>query len=319
MPPEVSPYHPVVSPLTPLLSPISTKPRQLRKSQLHHKYCKGEGKMNLLNKKKLIPILVFILSCASVFRLLKITIVTSSTTRPPLTLSPAHHNNVSHNEQARESSKNHSISYSNSNNNLTEKEMGFLLDLISHKSPCNLLVFGLENQYSTLASINAGGMTIFLEDDPVKLRTITTANDTLVYKLEYPMLAKDAYKLLKHARKNKDCSPSSGLLKHSRCKLALKKLPMVIYELKWDVVVVDGPCGHRPDCPGRMASIYTASLLARKDNGNVANVVIHDADRMIEMWFSWEFLCEDNLVSSKGIFWNFRIVGESNATTFCSK
>ncbi|XP_027064468.1 arabinogalactan O-methyltransferase 2-like [Coffea arabica] len=314
MPPEVSPY----SPQTPLLSPISTKSRQLRKSQLHHKFYKGEGKMNLLNKKKLIPLLVCILLCASVFRLLKITIVTSSTTRLPLSLSPVHLNNVSYNARGQEPSKNHSISHANSNN-LTEKEMGFLLNLISHKSPCNLLVFGQEHQYSVLASTNTGGMTIFLEDDPEKLSTITTANNTLVYKLKYPTLAKDAYKLLKHARKSKKCSPSSGLLKQTKCKLALKNLPKVIYELKWDVVLVDGPCGHRPLCPGRMASIYTASLLARENHGNVTNVVVHDIDRMIEKWFSWEFLCENNLVSSKGKFWNFGIQGESNATTFCSK
>ncbi|KAL3502443.1 hypothetical protein ACH5RR_036892 [Cinchona calisaya] len=318
MPPEVTLYRPLVSHLTPLNFSISTKPGQ-RQSLLHHKYCKGsEGKMSLLNKKKLIPILVFVLSCASVFRLLKLTIVTSSTTRPPRGLSPSHHKTASHYEKDQEPSKNHSISHVNSNY-LTEKEMGFLLDLISHKSPCNLLVFGLEYQYSTLVSINVGGLTIFLEDNVEKLSTINTTNNTLVYKLEYPTLAKDAYKLLKHARKSKDCSPFSGLLRKSRCKLALKQLPSIIYELKWDVVVVDGPDGHKPECPGRMASIYTASLLARKNYGNVTNVVVHDIDRMIEMWFSWEFLCENNLVSSKGKFWNFGIVGEPNATTFCSK
>lgn len=79
--------------------------------------------------------------------------------------------------------------------------------------------------------------------------------------------------------------------------------------------MVDGPRGDMPEAPGRMAAIYTASMLARA--GNAAHVVVHDVDRTIEKWFSWEFLCEENLVASKGKLWNFRITGQSNSTRFC--
>ncbi|MBA0578335.1 hypothetical protein Gorai_020621 [Gossypium raimondii] len=65
-----------------------------------------------------------------------------------------------------------------------------------------------------------------------------------------------------------------------------------------------------------MSTIYTASILAR--SGKTTDVVVHDVHRTIEKWFSWEFLCEENLVSAKGRFWNFRISNQSNDTRFCS-
>ncbi|KAK9277837.1 hypothetical protein L1049_027394 [Liquidambar formosana] len=199
---------------------------------------------------------------------------------------------------------------------LTGKEFKLLSNLISRKAPCNLLVFGLQPQYLTLASINTGGTNIFLEDDLDKLSTIkTTSNNTRIYKVEYRIPAGDAYKLLKHAREKPTCAPNSGPLERSTCQLALTKLPKEVYELKWDVVVVDGPSGDRLEAPGRMTTIYTASIIARA--GNMTDVVVHDVNRMIEKWFSWEFLCEENLVSSKGRLWNFRIKGELNSTRFC--
>ncbi|PON72133.1 IRX15/IRX15L/IGXM [Trema orientale] len=202
---------------------------------------------------------------------------------------------------------------------LTEKEFQLLSNLVTRKAPCNLLIFGLEPQYLSLSSINAGGTTIFLEDDPYKLSTIkikTKSNTTRIYKVEHlPPPAKEAYTLLKHGRKSPSCAASSGQLQKSKCRLAMKNLPQEVYDLKWDVVVVDGPSGNAPEAPGRMAAIYSAAVIAR--NGNETDVVVHDVDRMIEKWFSWEFLCDENLVSSKGKLWNFRIRGQMNSTRFC--
>lgn len=95
----------------------------------------------------------------------------------------------------------------------------------------------------------------------------------------------------------------------------LTDLPREVYEVKWDVVVVDGPRGDSPQAPGRMATIYTAAIMARE--GNTTDVVVHDTDRMIEKWYSWEFLCDENLISSKGKLWIFRIRNEKNSTRFC--
>ncbi|TKY73643.1 Glucuronoxylan 4-O-methyltransferase 2 [Spatholobus suberectus] len=202
------------------------------------------------------------------------------------------------------------------NSTLTEKEFKVLSNLVALKSSCNLLIFGFQPQYLILSSMNAAGSTVFLDDHHDMIGKVTTnSNNTRTYKLGYSVPAKKAYNLLKHARQNQACAPNPTLLQKSKCKLALRNLPAEVYEKKWDVIVVDGPKGDSPESPGRMGSIYTASVLARV--GYVSDVLVHDVDRMIEKWFSWEFLCHENLLYSKGKLWHFRIRGHSNSTTFC--
>ncbi|KVH99003.1 probable methyltransferase At1g27930 [Cynara cardunculus var. scolymus] len=259
-----------------------------------------------LTKRKIILPLVFLLVILSLLRVLKVAISSSpfSSTRlvlntvvpPTIRLKPIR------------------------DTVLTQKEIQFLYDIILQKSPCNLLVFGLEEQYLKLPTVNGGGSTVFLEDRPEKLKkTKGGANGKWVYRVEYKTYAKNAYKLLKHARSHSSCYPHSGITTIvSKCKLALTELPEDVLKTKWDVIVVDGPDGDGPESPGRMGSIFMAGALARA--GNRTNVVVHDVDRMIEKWFSWEFLCEENLVSSKGRFWNFRIPRKINnhSSKFCS-
>ncbi|OMO71644.1 Xylan biosynthesis protein IRX15/IRX15L [Corchorus olitorius] len=260
--------------------------------------------------KKLLPVLIFILSCISILRLFKIAITTSqNSTSPAAALSSSLEQEVASNSPPHKSSANATL--------LTPKEFQLLSNLITSKAPCNLLVFGFQSEYLNLSSINEGGVTLFLEDDPYKINEIKAgSNETWVHKVTYKVPAKKAYNLLKHARGNPECAPSTSLLQQSSCKLALRNLPEEVYQFKWDVVVVDGPIGDAPEAPGRMSTIYTASVLAR--TGDTTHVVVHDVHRTIEKWFSWEFLCEENLVSSKGKFWNFRISGQSNSTSFCS-
>lgn len=240
----------------------------------------------VLTKRKIILPLVFILVIISLLRVIKLTINSSSYSSPLLV-----HNIISFKPIRKET--------------LTRKETKFLFDLVRQKSPCNLLVFGLEDEYLKLEIINGGGTTVFLEDGQEKIRKIKGIfNVTRVYKVEYKTYAKDAYKLLKYVRSNSSYDLPFGL-------------PDEVLETKWDMIVVDGPCGDGPESPGRMGSIFMAGVLARAGNGT--NVVVHDVDRMIEKWFSWEFLCEENRVSSKGRFWNFRIpkhIGNSSRR-FC--
>ncbi|XP_027337419.1 glucuronoxylan 4-O-methyltransferase 2-like [Abrus precatorius] len=322
MPPDILHFRPLLSPLVQFSPPLITRAQENQPSI--HNYWQGTKGMNL-TKKKLIPILVLILSVISLLRLLSLSVKTSPSTPGIFALSPAPQQSCSpplstqnkvasqapgSSEQPRRPPNN------NNNNTLTEKEFEVLSDLIALKSPCNLLIFGFQPQYLILSSMNAAGNTIFLEDDPDKVSKVRiNSNSTQIYKLEYNMPAKAAYKLLKHARQNPECAPNHRFLQKSKCKLALKNLPSQVYEKNWDVMVVDGPSGDSPESPGRMATIYTASVLARA--GNASDVVVHDVDRMIEKWFSWEFLCDENLLYSKGKLWHFRMRGPSNSTGFC--
>ncbi|XP_059444354.1 arabinogalactan O-methyltransferase 2 [Corylus avellana] len=297
MPPEVPHCRPLVTLVQ--FSPQQNLP-------IDYKYFKGRKKMNI-PIKKLLPALVLILSSFSIIRFLLITITTSSSSTRLPTFSTFFQHTPSH--EPGSSTKQPKA--------ITEKEFHLLSNLVAQKSPCNLLIFGLEPKYLYLSQINAGGTTVFLEDDIGKLDKIkANSNSTKTYKVEYQTPAKEAYKLLKHARQNPACEPGSGPIQASKCRLALRNLPQEVYQQKWDVIVVDGPSGDTPEAPGRMATIYSASIIARA--GNTTDVAIHDVHRMIEKWFSWEFLCDENLVSSKGNLWIFRIRGQLNSTTFCS-
>ncbi|KAI3765991.1 hypothetical protein L2E82_16038 [Cichorium intybus] len=279
MPPQEPLSYPLNSPLLHILSPKSslTLTLPLKKSL---------PKMGL-TKKKLIMILVFILVIVSLLRVLKITITTSYF--PTVVSSSIQHDLITKTNM--------------SDKILSEKELKFLSDIILQKSPCNLLVFGLEDQYLSLPTINEGGATVFLEDKPEKLVKMKGKNGdgVKVFRIRYKTSAKEAYKLLKHARSDSSCSVRRLT---SKCKIAVG-FPKEVMKMKWDVIVVDGPGGDGPESPGRMGAIYMAGVLARSGNGT--NVVVHDVDRMIEKWFSWEFLSEKNLVSSKGKYWNFKL------------
>ncbi|KAJ4825128.1 hypothetical protein Tsubulata_041333 [Turnera subulata] len=322
MPPEVPYFRPLTTPLIRISPPSSpeTQPSQ----PISRKLFKG-SKGIMFPVRKILPLLVFILSSFSIFRLLRVAITASSSTPPQPALSSKlkpvcapqspECNKVRSNLPGSPTTE---TKPSLNSTYLTRKEFKLLATLIKHKAPCNLLVFGLEAQYLKLSSINSGGITIFLEDDLVKISAVQAKyNTSRIYKVDYQAPSKKAYNLLKYARKSPACAPRLRKLQRSKCKLALRDLPEEVYDLKWDVVVVDGPSGHSPEAPGRMAVIYTAAIIARSA-GKSTDVVVHDVDRTIEKWFSWEFLCEENLVSSKGKLWNFRITGGSyNSTKFC--
>lgn len=308
MPPEVADSHSLVSTES-LFSPPSLSPSQQPYPSVSIKNSRGSKSMNF-TRNKIIPVLVLVLSSLSILRLVKIALTTSSTSPllaialPPKLQSPTS-----------ELLKKHGRTYANEAT-ISEKEFKLLSNLIAQKAPCNLLFFGLESQYLNLSAINDGGTNLFLEDDPYKLSTFKiNTNYTRMYKVDYKFRAENAYKLLKHARGNKACAPNSGLRNSSTCQLALTDLPREVYEVKWDMVVVDGPRGDSPQAPGRMATIYSAAIIARE--GNTTDVVVHDIDRMIEKWYSWEFLCDENLISSKGKLWIFRIRNENYPNRFC--
>jgi len=105
------------------------------------------------------------------------------------------------------------------------------------------LEFGIQKAHPVHETVRlkSGGITIFLEDDPDKINAARAKwNTTQIYKVDYQTPAKKAYKLLECARKSPACAPHTEMLQNSSCKLALKNLPQEVYELKWNVVAVDG-------------------------------------------------------------------------------
>lgn len=116
-----------------------------------------------------------------------------------------------------------------------------------------------------------------------------------------------------------ECRPVQNLL-FSECKLGLNDLPNQLYEMDWDVILVDGPRGYWPEAPGRMAAIFTAAVLARsKKGGNPkTQVFVHDFNMKEDRVTSFEFLCRENMVKAKDMMAHFVLDRmEGNPSHFC--
>lgn len=101
--------------------------------------------------------------------------------------------------------------------------------------------------------------------------------------------------------------------KYSMCQLALKGLPSVVYEVQWDLIMVDAPTGYHEEAPGRMAAIYTAGMMARnREDGGETDVFVHDVNRVVEDKFSKAFLCEGYMKKQEGRLRHFTIPSYRN-------
>lgn len=106
----------------------------------------------------------------------------------------------------------------------------------------------------------------------------------------------------------------------------LNDLPNHIYEIDWDVILIDGPAGYSPTAPGRMSAIFTAGVLARSKKGgggsssSKTHVFVHDFDREVERLCSEEYLCRESLVETVNRLGHFaveRAGSERSNSGFC--
>lgn len=93
----------------------------------------------------------------------------------------------------------------------------------------------------------------------------------------------------------------------SKCELTHKGFPNDVYDVDWDVIMVDAPTGFFDGAPGRMTAIYTAGLIARNRENGETDVFVHDVDRKVEDEFSKAFLCEGYLREQEGRIRHFTI------------
>jgi uncharacterized protein (TIGR01627 family) len=136
---------------------------------------------------------------------------------------------------------------------------------------CNMLVFGLGNDSPFWCSANGKGRTVFLEDFKPWYEKITAKYpDIEAYPVSYPCNITQWKEVLDQPEQ-----------------LAMD-LPVEITGHQWDVILVDGPRGHKysSEIPGRMSSIFTASRLV----GKKGNVFVHDAQRTVENAYAQHYL-----------------------------
>lgn len=195
----------------------------------------------------------------------------------------------------------------------TLKEISVSLKVLEKKSPCNFLVFGLGHDSLMWTALNHGGRTVFLEEDKDWIDQIQKQIPSLeAYHVAYDTKVTQADELLEIGSKE-ECRVVSDP-RFSKCQLALKDLPSEIYDIEWDLIMVDAPTGYFDGAPGRMSAIYTAGLMARNRENGESDVFVHDVDRIVEDKFSKALLCEGYLIEQEGRIRHFTI--PSHRTSF---
>ncbi|KAG9445956.1 hypothetical protein H6P81_012084 [Aristolochia fimbriata] len=189
-------------------------------------------------------------------------------------------------------------------------EVRISYDVLTRVGACNFLVFGLGHDSLMWASFNAGGKTLFLEEDPKWVQSVLkTATMLNARTVQYRTHLSEADELLRSYKKEAACLPPRVRLQgNDRCRLALSNLPAEVYEREWDLIMVDAPRGYFAEAPGRMGAIFSAAVMARnRRKEGVTHVFLHDVDRPVERKFAEEFLCAKYRVQAAGRLWHFEI------------
>ncbi|XP_047328463.1 protein IRX15-LIKE-like [Impatiens glandulifera] len=204
------------------------------------------------------------------------------------------------------------------------KSISAALSRCNNITHCNFLVFGLTKETLLWHSLNKNGRTVFVESNAYLVRDLESNQPEIeAYDVEFATEVTEMYDLIESVNEQvrNECRPVQNLL-YSDCPLGINDLPNYVYDVEWDVILVDGPWGiNSGEAAGRMSAIFTAGVLARsKRNGEKSvDVFVNEFDREVEWICSEEFLCtEENLVESKGSLAHF-VIGKMNhdSNRFC--
>ncbi|URE23436.1 plant-specific domain TIGR01627 family protein [Musa troglodytarum] len=213
----------------------------------------------------------------------------------------------------------HYAVFSNSTGKMEEGDLREVAGVLRLRGPCHLLVFGLGHETPLWSALNHGGRTVFVDENEYYVARVEGRNPGLeAYDVAYTTKVREMPDLLAAARRQRrgDCRPVQNLL-FSDCRLAINDLPNQLYDVAWDVILVDGPKGFSATEPGRMSAIFTAAVMARSGGPGHVDVLVHDYDRKVEKLCSAEFLCLENLVVATRSLAHFRISG-GPADEFCA-
>ncbi|KAI3412927.1 Polysacc_synt_4 domain-containing protein [Psidium guajava] len=217
----------------------------------------------------------------------------------------------------------HYASRSNDTYHMSHKDIKIISDVLRKcAAPCNLLVFGLTHETLLWKALNHGGRTVFIDENRYYAAYVEERHPEIdAYDVQYTTKMSEMKELIALAKEQVrgECRPVQNLL-FSECRLGINDLPNHVYEVSWDVILVDGPRGDWPDAPGRMSAIFTAGVLARsKKGGNPkTHVILHDYYRNVEKICGDEFLCRENRVGSTDMIGHFVLERmDANKFQFC--
>ena len=219
----------------------------------------------------------------------------------------------------------HYASTSNNSFHMAYAELKQISDVLRKcSSPCNFLVFGLTQETLLWKALNHNGRTVFIDENRYYAAYMEEKHPEIdAYDVQYTTKLSDLHELVASTKKQirNECRPVQNLL-FSECKLGLNDLPNHVYEVDWDVILVDGPRGEWPDAPGRMSPIFTSGVLARSKKGGNAktHVFVHDFYGEVQRVCGDEFLCKENLVESSDTLGHYVLERmDANSFQFCTQ
>ncbi|KAK4784728.1 hypothetical protein SAY86_019096 [Trapa natans] len=184
---------------------------------------------------------------------------------------------------------------------MTPNELAAISSALLRPGPLNVLIFGIAHETALFHALNHRGRTVVLDENEYAASKLEQQFEGIeAYDVLYTTRVSETRALLKEAigPAKAHCRPVQNLL-YSECRLALNGLPNHIYDVDWDVILIDGPHGYSPTSPGRMSAIFTAAVLAQsKKAGGKTDVFVHDFSREVERVSSEEFLCRENMVET---------------------
>ncbi|XP_044469416.1 protein IRX15-LIKE-like [Mangifera indica] len=217
----------------------------------------------------------------------------------------------------------HYASRSNNSFRMSHAELKPISDALRKcSSPCNFLVFGLTQETLLWKALNHNGRTVFIDENRYYAAYFEELHPEIdVFDVQYTTKISETKELIASVKEQvrNECRPVQNLL-FSECKLGLNDLPNHVYEVDWDVILIDGPRGEGPGGPGRMSPIFTAGVLARsKKSGNPkTHIFVHDYYRKVERLCGDEFLCRENLVEHYETLAHFVLEKmDENSFEFC--
>lgn len=106
----------------------------------------------------------------------------------------------------------------------------------------NLLIFGIAHETVLFHALNHRGRTVVLDENEYAASKLEQQFKGIeAYDVLYTTRVSETRALLQEAKRQakNDCQPVQNLL-YSECRLALNGLPNHIYEVDWDVILIDG-------------------------------------------------------------------------------
>jgi uncharacterized protein (TIGR01627 family) len=171
----------------------------------------------------------------------------------------------------------------------TFPEYRLLRDTIRAVAPCDLLIFGVGKDSGFWLDANEGGTTVFVEHEPEWIRMTREA----VPGIDIVQVSYDTRR------------PQWKSLMERRDRLFMTDVPNRVLDRNWDVIFVDSPQGGSRKRPGRMKSIYTASVLARRSTD--VHVLVHDCHRPVESAYADRYLGPERMVEQIDSLRHFRL------------